>query len=156
MVTTRARHYNQWIVLHARNGSGSILLHRSFFNNDTIEYICANGTAAVVPDRLSFIASSFSNTTSVPFILRNELISILVDESFSIKQRWKHIIIHIYTYLWKTHVPNTRCIYGRRTLTSMFDEFNHYIFSIEYIYDRAYWYAQHDIPLALEGMTEEE
>ena len=99
MVTTRARHYNQWIVLHARNVSSSILLHRSFFNNDTIEYMCGNGTAAVVPDNLSFIASSMVNTSSVPFILRNELISILVDASFTVKQRWKHMIIHITSYL---------------------------------------------------------
>ena len=97
-----------------------------------------------------------TNTSSVPFILRNELISIFVDASFTVKQRWKHMIIHIYTYLWQTHVPNTRCISGCRTLNSMIDAFNHYIFSIEDIYDRAYWYVQHDIPLALERMAEEE
>ena len=156
MVTTRARHYNQWIVLRARNRSSSILLHRSFFNNDTVEYLCGNGTADVVPDELSFIASSMAKTSSVPFILRNQLISNLVDTSYSVKLRWKHIIIHIYSHLWQIRAPNTRCISGRTSLTSMFEEFNHYIFNIDDIYDRAYRYVQRDIPIALEGMTEEE
>ena len=156
MVTTRARHYNQWIVLRARNRSSSILLHRSFFNNDTVEYLCGNGTAAVVPDELSFIASSMANTSAVPFILRNQLISNLVDTSYSVNLRWKHMIIHIYSHLWQARAPNTRCISARTTLTSMFDEFNHYIFNIDDIYDSAYRYVQRDIYLALDRLTEEE
>ena len=147
MVTTRARHHNQWIVLRARNGSGSFLLHRSFFNDDTVEYLSGNGTASVVPDNLSFIAGSMANISSVPFILRNELISILMDESFPVNQRWRHMIIHIFSYLWQEHSPNTRCLNGRRTLISMFGEFNHYIFTIDDIYNRAYRHVQHGISL---------
>ena len=146
MVTTRARHHNQWIVLHARNGSGSFLLHRSFFNDDIVEYLSGNGTATVVSDNLSFIASSMANTSSVPFTLRNELISILVDESFPVNQRWRHMIIHIFSFLWQEQFPNTRCICGRSILTSLFGEFNHFIFTIDVIYNRAYLYVQHEIP----------
>ena len=147
MVTTRARHHNQWIVLRARNGSGSVLLHRSFFNDDTVEYLSGNGTASVVPDNLSFIAGSMANTSSVPFVLRNELITVIMDESFPVHQRWRHMIIHIFSYLWQEHSPNTRCLVGRRTLISMFDEFNHYIFTIDDIYNRAYRHVQHGISL---------
>ena len=48
------------------------------------------------------------------------------------------------------------CISACTTLTSMFDEFNHYIFNNDDIYDRAYRYVQRDIYVALDRMTDEE
>ena len=66
MVTTRAREYNEWIVLQSTNKNKNVVLHRSFFCNEILDYLRLSGIVSLVPEGFSNLARSLSKPSTVP------------------------------------------------------------------------------------------